>query len=252
MTAVRMPVVRAMLMGGMGSAMVGVVSLVEHARFCLGHLNSPSERLKAFVPPSAPSNSGKVNPDYKASSAIESHSGVCALEANGREVLMNIGQASKASGVSAKMIRYYESVDLIPAADRKASGYRLYGPEDIHRLGFIRRARDLGFSIEQIRDLLRLWSDRQRSNAEVKSIALQHVAALKERAKHLNELADTLKHLAAACEGDGRPECPIIKGLEGQIPIESHCPADSHFGPKRAVKLPLEKGAKKLRAAVHA
>src|SRR5215217_5742692 len=151
---------------------------------------------------------------------------------------MNIGQASKASGVSAKMIRYYESVDLIPAADRKASGYRDYGPEDIHRLGFIRRARDLGFSIEQIRDLLRLWSDRQRSNAEVKSIALQHVAALKERAKHLNELAETLKHLAAACEGDGRPECPIIKGLEGQVPIDVHYSPNGHVGPHQVAPGP--------------
>jgi MerR family transcriptional regulator, copper efflux regulator len=165
---------------------------------------------------------------------------------------MNIGQASKTSGVSAKMIRYYESVGLIPAADRKTSGYRDYSSHDVHRLGFIRRARDLGFDMEQIRDLLRLWSDRDRSNAEVKTIALHHVAALKERAKHLNELADALKHLAEACEGNGRPECPIIKGLEGKIPIESHCAADRHFGPKRAVKLPREKGAKKLRAAVHA
>ena len=165
---------------------------------------------------------------------------------------MNIGQASKASGVSAKMIRYYEFVGLIPAADRKTSGYRDYSSHDVHRLGFIRRARDLGFDMEQIRDLLRLWSDRDRSNAEVKTIALQHVAALKGRAKHLNELADALKHLAAACEGDGRPECPIIKGLEGQILIEAHCAADSHFGPKRAVRLPREKGAKKLRVAVHA
>jgi MerR family copper efflux transcriptional regulator len=223
-----------MLMGGIGSVMVCVVSLVKHAGFSLGHLNSPSDLLKAFAcDPSAPSNSGKVNSD-KASSAIGPHSGACAPETDGREVLMNIGQASKASGVSAKMIRYYESVDLIPAADRKASGYRDYAPEDIHRLGFIRRARDLGFSIEQIRDLLRLWSDRQRSNAEVKRIALQHVAALKERAKHLNELADTLKHLAAACEGDGRPECPIIKGLEGQVPIEVHCSSNGAIGPHHA------------------
>jgi len=129
---------------------------------------------------------------------------------------MNIGQASRATGVSAKMIRYYESVDLIPAAGRTANGYRDYGLEDVHRLGFIRRARDLGFSIEQIRSLLRLWSDRGRSNAEVKAIALEHVAALRERARHLDELADSLKALASACGGDGRPDCPIIRGLEGQ------------------------------------
>jgi Cu(I)-responsive transcriptional regulator len=132
---------------------------------------------------------------------------------------MNIGQAAKASGVSAKMIRYYETIDLIPRSARRESGYRDYGPADIHRLAFIRRARDLGFSIERIRDLLRLWSDRARSNAKVKGIALEHVAELRERAKALNEMADALKRLATACDGDGRPECPIIHGLEGQVPI---------------------------------
>ena len=128
---------------------------------------------------------------------------------------MNIGQASKATDVSAKMIRYYESIGLVPRSARRASGYRDYGPADIHRLAFIRRARDLGFSTDQMRELLRLWSDRQRSSSEVKAIALEHVAELKQRARHLNEMADALKHLAAACEGNGRPECPIIKGLEG-------------------------------------
>jgi len=135
---------------------------------------------------------------------------------------MNIGQASNASGVSAKMIRYYESIGLIPPSARRDSGYRDYAPADIHRLAFIRRARDLGFSTEKIRDLLRLWTDRGRSSAEVKGIALEHVAELKERAQKLNEMADALKHLAAACDGDGRPDCPIIKGLEGQIPITLH------------------------------
>jgi Cu(I)-responsive transcriptional regulator len=123
---------------------------------------------------------------------------------------MNIGQASRASGVSAKMIRYYESIGLVPRADRKQSGYRDYGSADIHRLRFIRRARDLNFSVEQIRDLLHLWSDRHRSNADVKAIASKHVAELKERAKHLNEMANALKHVATACEGNGRPECPIV------------------------------------------
>ena len=110
------------------------------------------------------------------------------------------------------MIRYYESIDLIPPPGRRESGYRQYERADIHRLAFIRRARDLGFSIDQIRALLRLWSDRHRSSAEVKTIALEHVAALKQRARELNEMADALKHLASACEGDSRPNCPIIKG----------------------------------------
>ena len=135
---------------------------------------------------------------------------------------MNIGQASEVSGVSAKMIRYYESIGIVPRADRKESGYRDYGSADVHRLRFIRRARDLNFSLEQIRDLLRLWSDHHRSNAEVKAIALQHVSELKERAKHLNEMANALKHLATACEGNGRPECPIIGGLEGTADFD-HC-----------------------------
>lgn len=132
---------------------------------------------------------------------------------------MNIGQAATASGVSAKMIRYYESIGLVPPSARRDSGYRDYGSVDVHRLAFVRRARDLGFSIDQIRDLLRLWSDRDRSSADVKEIALEHVAALRRRARALTDMADALKHLAAACEGDDRPECPIIKGLEGKLPL---------------------------------
>src|SRR5918998_2667217 len=152
---------------------------------------------------------------------------------------MNIGQASNASGVSAKRIRYYESIDLIPPSARRASGYRDYGPADIHRLAFIRRARDLGFSIEQIRLLLRLWSDRQRSSAEAKAIALEHMAELKQRARQLNKMADALKHLASACEGDSRPECPIIKGLEGQIPLDIHHGEATARRRKGAKKAPL-------------
>ena len=128
---------------------------------------------------------------------------------------MNIGEASKASGVSAKMIRYYESIGLVPAADRRASGYRDYGPADVNRLGFIRRARDLAFSIEEIRELLRLWSDRDRSSREVKELALRHISELDGRARQLTEMADALRNLATACEGDERPDCPIIEGLGG-------------------------------------
>ena len=127
---------------------------------------------------------------------------------------MNIGQAANASGVSAKMIRYYESIGLIPKSARRDSGYRDYGAADLHRLGFIRRARDLGFSMDEIRQLLRLWSDQGRSSREVKDIALRHIADLDQRARQLTEMADALRHLADACEGDGRPDCPIIKGLE--------------------------------------
>ena len=115
---------------------------------------------------------------------------------------MNIGQAANASGVSAKMIRYYESIGLIPKSARRDSGYRDYGAADLHRLGCIRRARDLGFSMDEIRQLLRLWSDQGRSSREVKDIALRHIADLDQRARQLTEMADALRHLADACEGD--------------------------------------------------
>ena len=103
---------------------------------------------------------------------------------------MNIGEASRASGVSAKMIRHYESIGLVPPADRRDSGYRDYGTADLHRLGFIRHARDLGFSLDRIRVLLGLWSDPARSNAEVKAIARAHVKELEQRARQLNEMAE--------------------------------------------------------------
>ena len=128
---------------------------------------------------------------------------------------MQIGQAAKASGVTAKMIRHYEGIDLIPSAARQESNYRSYSPTDIHRLKFIRRARDLGFSIDRIRDLLKLWSDRNRCNAEVKAIALAHIAELDTKIEHMREMACVLHGLADACEGDDRPECPIMKSLGG-------------------------------------
>ncbi len=126
---------------------------------------------------------------------------------------MNIGQAAEASGVSAKMIRYYESIGLIPKTVRTEAGYRVYSENDVNTLGFIRRARDLGFSVEQISELVTLWRDRQRASTDVKRIALEHVEILERKARELQEMAATLKHLADHCHGDGRPECPIIEGL---------------------------------------
>jgi len=128
---------------------------------------------------------------------------------------MNIGQAADASGVSAKMIRYYESIGLIPKTVRTEAGYRVYSDNDVHTLGFIRRARDLGFSVEQIGELVTLWRDRDRASTDVKRIALEHVDILERKARELQEMAATLRHLAKHCHGDERPECPIIDGLEG-------------------------------------
>ena len=135
---------------------------------------------------------------------------------------MNIGDAAKAAGVSAKMIRHYEAIDLIPAADRRESGYREYSGDDVHRLRFIRRARELGFSIEQIRELLRLWSDQERSNADVRKVALEHAAALETKAAELHEMIATLRNLARACKKGDRPLCPILNALgEGRAEAPS-------------------------------
>ncbi len=131
---------------------------------------------------------------------------------------MQIGEAARRTGVSAKMIRHYEAIGLIPGADRRESNYRDYGHHDVHRLGFIRRARDLGFSIEEIRDLLHLWGDTQRSSADVRSLTLNHITDLDRRIALLMEMRTTLAGLVAACDGDDRPDCPIIAGLEG-----GHC-----------------------------
>ena len=135
---------------------------------------------------------------------------------------MQIGDASKATGVSAKMIRHYEAIGLIPAADRRDSNYRDYSHHDLHRLGFIRHARDLGFSIDEIRDLLKLWGDKSRSSKDVKALALTRIAELKAKITLLDEMRATLTHLANACDGDHRPDCPIIEGLEGSAQLTAH------------------------------
>ena len=129
---------------------------------------------------------------------------------------MQIGQAAEASGASAKMIRHYEAIGLTARAARRDSNYRDYSAEDVARLKFVRRARDLGFSIERIRDLLALWGDSGRSSGEVKRIALDHIAELEERIAGLNDMVATLHRLADTCAGDGRPDCPIIEGLAGR------------------------------------
>lgn len=127
---------------------------------------------------------------------------------------MNIGDAAKASGVSAKMIRYYEQTGLIPPADRTASGYRDYSDKDVHVLRFIRRSRDLGFSVAEITELLALWQDRSRQSADVKALARSHITTLRQKIENLQQMADTLQTLADCCAGDHRPDCPILTDLE--------------------------------------
>jgi len=131
---------------------------------------------------------------------------------------MKIGQASAASGVSERMIRHYEKIGLMPKAVRRDSGYRDYDESDVNTLLFIRRARDLGFTIEEIGKLLALWQDRDRASADVKALALARAAELKRKARELDAMRRSLEHLAATCHGDGRPDCPILGGLEGPVP----------------------------------
>ena len=125
----------------------------------------------------------------------------------------NIGAASKASGVSAKMIRHYEDIGLLPKVARSFGNYRVYSPNDIHVLRFIRRARDLGFSIEEIRELLGLWRNKSRSSAAVKKIAGKHIADLRVKIAELESMVQTLEHLTRNCHGDHRPDCPILDDL---------------------------------------
>jgi len=133
---------------------------------------------------------------------------------------MNIGQAAKASGVSAKMIRYYEQTGLIPAADRTASGYRDYSGTDVHMLRFVRRARDLGFSVAEIGDLLGLWRDETRKSSEVKRLAQGHVEELERKISALQDMVNTLSVLIGSCRGDERPHCPILQRLETDLEDE--------------------------------
>lgn len=129
--------------------------------------------------------------------------------------MMNIGEASAASGVSAKMIRYYEETGLIPPAGRTASGYRTYGPKEVQILRFVRRARNLGFPMEKVADLLALWRDRSRASADVKHLAEAQVRALEDRIREMQEMKAVLEHLVHSCAGDDRPDCPILDDLGG-------------------------------------
>ncbi|MGV8987744.1 MAG: Cu(I)-responsive transcriptional regulator [Cypionkella sp.] len=144
---------------------------------------------------------------------------------------MNIGEAAEATGISAKMIRYYEETGLIRPAKRSGSGYRVYLDPDVQTLRFIRRSRDLGFSVKQIEGLLQLWRDRSRASADVKRIATDHIAELQEKMRALQEMVSTLEHLSHNCHGDDRPDCPILTSLgEGAQPVHGASGASKTFG----------------------
>jgi len=131
---------------------------------------------------------------------------------------MNIGQAAEVSGVSAKMIRYYEEIGLIRPMGRTGNNYRVYGEEEVHVLRFIKRARNLGFSLEETETLLKLWQDQSRESAAVKDVATAHIADLERRIAEMQSMVKTLKHLAHCCGGDQRPNCPILDDLAGDAP----------------------------------
>jgi MerR family copper efflux transcriptional regulator len=131
---------------------------------------------------------------------------------------MNIGQAASESGVTAKMIRHYEAIGLVSKARRTDGGYRIYDGNDIHTLRFIRRARELGFSMKQIEHLLGLWRNRRRASADVRRVAQQHINQLEQKISALQAMRKTLQDLVQHCHGDHRPECPILQDLEGQRP----------------------------------
>lgn len=130
---------------------------------------------------------------------------------------LNIGQAAKRSGVSAKMIRHYEKIGLLPQVARSESGYRQYEDSDVHNLRFIRTARDLGFSVKEIESLLRLWQNRKRASKDVKRIALARINDLERRIEEMQTMKRALEHLANCCRGDARPGCPILDGLAAAI-----------------------------------
>ena len=128
---------------------------------------------------------------------------------------MNIGTAARKSGVSAKTIRYYEGIGLIPQAARTANGYRDYGPTDVEILRFIHRARGLGFSVKDVANLVALWRDRSRASADVKALALRHIVEVERRIADLETVRRTLVDLTDRCHGDDRPDCPILEDLAG-------------------------------------
>jgi MerR family copper efflux transcriptional regulator len=129
---------------------------------------------------------------------------------------MNIGEASKISGMSSKLIRHYESIGIIPKASRSEAGYRTYTEIDVHILSFVKRSRTLGFSMKEIKKLVSLWRNKARASSEVKNLAIKHIEEMEQKILELQAMVKTLKHLAKNCRGDGRPDCPILNDLASQ------------------------------------
>lgn len=129
---------------------------------------------------------------------------------------MNIGAAAKMSGVNAKLIRHYESIGIIPKASRTESGYRTYSDVDVNILSFVKRARGLGFSMKEIKKLVGLWRNKSRASSDVKGLANKHIQEMEQKIEELQSMVKTLKHLAKNCQGNDRPDCPIIENLAGR------------------------------------
>ena len=164
--------------------------------------------------------------------------------------LHNIGEAARQSGVSAKMIRHYESIGLIPPPNRTFAGYRLYNDADLHRLGFIRRARGLGFSIRQIEALLGLWDDRSRASAEVKRLAQSHVDELADKIAEMQAMQRTLQDLARRCHGDDRPDCPILEDLANpSLAGDARAPSSGHSASDEPIPFDADRERRRAKRA---
>jgi Cu(I)-responsive transcriptional regulator len=131
-----------------------------------------------------------------------------------KEKIMNISEVAKLSGVNAKMIRRYEEDGIIPKAIRNSAGYRQYSEKDVHNLRFVKSAKELGFSMKDIKDLLGLWRNKNRASAKVKSIAEKHTKELEKKLSEIENMLMTLRNLVERCQGNDRPDCPILDGLE--------------------------------------
>lgn len=143
---------------------------------------------------------------------------------------LNIGQAAEKAGLTPKMVRHYESLGLLPKVHRTDAGYRVYGESEIHTLRFIKRARDLSFSMAEIAELVKLWQDRRRPSASVKKVAIEHLAELDRKIKEIESMRKTLSHLIHGCQGNDRPDCPILEDLESFAPEK---PARVHAAAKK-------------------